>query len=174
MLAVLLAVKKWSAYLLGRHFRIKTDHQSLRFLTNQQAITPSQQKWVVKMMGFDYEVCYRKGIHNKVADVLSRNPLFAECTPLTVSASTTDTLDKIVESWKCDDKLQKLIAELEQGNGLQGKYSWDGQRLRRKGKLMVGKDDGLRSEILKFFHGSPMGGHSGVHASTKRTTAVVY
>ncbi|GMI64925.1 hypothetical protein HRI_000161800 [Hibiscus trionum] len=39
---------------------------------------------------------------------------------------------------------------------------------------MVGKDDELRSEILKFFHGSPMGGHSGVHASTKRATAVVY
>ncbi|KAL4376913.1 hypothetical protein GQ457_02G033300 [Hibiscus cannabinus] len=32
-----------------------TDHQSLQFLTDQQAITPSQQKWVAKMMGYDYE-----------------------------------------------------------------------------------------------------------------------
>lgn len=32
MLAVLLAVKKWNAYLAGRHFVIKTDHQSLKFL----------------------------------------------------------------------------------------------------------------------------------------------
>lgn len=29
MLAILLAVKKWHAYLVGRHFKIRTDHQSL-------------------------------------------------------------------------------------------------------------------------------------------------
>ncbi|GMJ12141.1 hypothetical protein HRI_004883300 [Hibiscus trionum] len=33
MLVVLVAVKKWSNYLIERHFKIKTDHQSLRFLT---------------------------------------------------------------------------------------------------------------------------------------------
>ncbi|KAA3481040.1 reverse transcriptase [Gossypium australe] len=32
MLAGLLAVKKWHPYLIGRHFLIKTDHQSLRFI----------------------------------------------------------------------------------------------------------------------------------------------
>lgn len=32
MLVVLLAVRKWHAYLVGRHFKIRIDHQSLRFL----------------------------------------------------------------------------------------------------------------------------------------------
>ncbi|KAA3465423.1 Transposon Tf2-6 polyprotein [Gossypium australe] len=34
MLVALLAVKKWHQYLVGRHFKIQTDHQSLCFLFN--------------------------------------------------------------------------------------------------------------------------------------------
>lgn len=42
MLAVLLAVKKWHTYVVGRRFQIRTDHQSLKFLADRQAITPFQ------------------------------------------------------------------------------------------------------------------------------------
>ena len=42
MLAVLTTVKKWNAYLLGRHFQIKTDHHSLKFLFDQRTNTPAQ------------------------------------------------------------------------------------------------------------------------------------
>ena len=42
MLAILAAVKKWTAYLLGRHFQIKTDHHSLKFLLDQKTNTPTQ------------------------------------------------------------------------------------------------------------------------------------
>ena len=72
MLAILAAVKKWSSYLVGRHFKIRTDHQSLRFLLDQRTHTPAQQQWLLKMMGFDYTICYRKGVTNRAADALSR------------------------------------------------------------------------------------------------------
>ncbi|KAA3477258.1 reverse transcriptase [Gossypium australe] len=42
ILEVLLVVKKWHPYPVGRHFLINMEHQSLRFLSNQQAITPYQ------------------------------------------------------------------------------------------------------------------------------------
>lgn len=74
MLAVLLAVKKWHSYLVGRHFFIKIDHQSLKFLSEQQTITPYQQKWVAKMLGYDYLILYRKKAQNIVADALSKKP----------------------------------------------------------------------------------------------------
>lgn len=35
MLVALLVVKKWHSYLVRRHFCIKTDHQSLKFLSNK-------------------------------------------------------------------------------------------------------------------------------------------
>lgn len=72
MMAILIAVKKWSSYLLGKHFLIMTNHKSLQFFLHQEAWTPAQQKWAIKMMGFDYEIIYRKGSSNAAADALSR------------------------------------------------------------------------------------------------------
>ena len=31
MLAILHALKKWCPYLMGRHFKVKTDHDSLKY-----------------------------------------------------------------------------------------------------------------------------------------------
>ena len=42
MMVVLAVMKKWNSYLLGRHFKIKTDYQSLRFLLDQQTNTLAQ------------------------------------------------------------------------------------------------------------------------------------
>ena len=42
MLAILVAVKKWNAYLVGRHFQIKIDHYSFKFLLDQKATTSIQ------------------------------------------------------------------------------------------------------------------------------------
>lgn len=38
-MAILLAVEKWSSYLLGREFIIRTDHKSLSYLTEHKATT---------------------------------------------------------------------------------------------------------------------------------------
>ncbi|KAL4279050.1 hypothetical protein GQ457_03G026640 [Hibiscus cannabinus] len=152
MLAALLAVKKWSSYLLGRHFKIKTDHQSLKFLTDQQAITTAQQKWVVKMLGYDFEVVYRSGSQNRVADVLSRNPSFGGCQAMVVSVVTSELFNKISDTWRTVSKLKKKITEISNGNSVGVKYTWDGRSLRRKGKLVVGNDIELRRELLNFFH----------------------
>lgn len=62
MLAVLLAVKKWHSYVVERKFQIRTDYQSLKFLADRQAITLFQQKWVVKMLDYDYYITYRRVI----------------------------------------------------------------------------------------------------------------
>ena len=74
MIAILAAVKKWNAYLMGRHFQIKTDHYSPKFLLDQKVNTPAQQAWIIKMMGYDYEVVFKKGSCNTVDDALSRKP----------------------------------------------------------------------------------------------------
>ena len=71
-MTVVLAAEKWRPYLLGRHFVIKTDHYSLKYLMEQKITTTFQSKWLSKLMGYDYEVSYKKGKENVVANGLFR------------------------------------------------------------------------------------------------------
>lgn len=69
--AIIEAVKKWHQYLLGRKFRVYTDHHSLKNLLTQTIQMPEQHKWVVKLMGYDFDIHYKPGKENTVADALS-------------------------------------------------------------------------------------------------------
>lgn len=44
LLALVMVVTKWRHYLVGNHFIIKTDHQSLEYLLEQQLHTALQYK----------------------------------------------------------------------------------------------------------------------------------
>jgi hypothetical protein len=72
MLVILHVVDLWHPYLLGKHFQIKTDHQSLKYFLEQRISSPKQQKWVTKLFGNDYENIYKKGKENVVVDALSK------------------------------------------------------------------------------------------------------
>lgn len=72
--AITSAVRKWRHYLLGSSFTILTDHNSLKELMSQVIQTPEQQTYLVKLLGYDYNICYKPGATNIVADALSRAP----------------------------------------------------------------------------------------------------
>jgi hypothetical protein len=69
---ILHVVEFWHPYLLGQRFQIKTDHQSLKYFLEQYISSQEQQKWVTKIFGYDYEIIYKKGKYNVMADALSQ------------------------------------------------------------------------------------------------------
>ena len=128
MLAILVAVRKWNTYLMGRHFQIKTDHYSLKFLLNQQTNTLAQQSWVVKMMGYDYELIFQKGSSNVAANTLFRQP---KAQLQVVSAVTSDLIKRIQHSWITDPDMVHLLHKLQKQPDKHPKYSWQNDQLRR-------------------------------------------
>jgi len=46
---------------MGRHFKVKTDHDSLKYFLEQRLPSEEQQKWVTKMLDYDFEIIYKKG-----------------------------------------------------------------------------------------------------------------
>jgi hypothetical protein len=58
MLAIIEAIRLWRPYLLGNKFYIQTDHRILKYLLEQRIITLKQQKWIAKLLGYDYEILY--------------------------------------------------------------------------------------------------------------------
>ncbi|KAL5814796.1 hypothetical protein ACOSQ3_025587 [Xanthoceras sorbifolium] len=70
ILALVLAVQKWRPYLLGHQFIVRTDHRSLKYLWKQRITTVAQQRWLYKLMGYDFVIEYKQGKENVVADIL--------------------------------------------------------------------------------------------------------
>jgi hypothetical protein len=72
LLAVVYALKEWRPYLHGSRFVIKTDHHPLRYLDTQTNLPKRQMRWMETLQEYDYEIGYRQGKFNIVADALSR------------------------------------------------------------------------------------------------------
>ncbi|KAL8126329.1 hypothetical protein AgCh_013571 [Apium graveolens] len=72
LIVIVLAVQKWKYYLLGRHFVVRSNQQSLRFLTQHREINPEYEKWITKLLGYEFEIQFKPGAANRVADALSR------------------------------------------------------------------------------------------------------
>lgn len=119
LLALVLAVTKWSQYLVCRHFIVRTDQKALKFLLEQKLYTGSQLKWVTKLMQFDFEIEYKKGKDNKAAAALSRLHV-AELSAMTLSTVRTDLLQDIGRSWAEDPALKELTNQLQTGSEVKG------------------------------------------------------
>ncbi|GBG76173.1 hypothetical protein CBR_g21922 [Chara braunii] len=66
------ALDHWKHYLLGRHFRVYSDHETLRWLKTQAKMTPKLTRWAAEIDQYDFELKPVKGKYNVVADALSR------------------------------------------------------------------------------------------------------
>lgn len=72
LLAIVWAVKKFRHYLLGRTFKILTDHRPLIYLFNMTNPSSRLTKFRLALEEFDFIVEYVKGVDNVTADALSR------------------------------------------------------------------------------------------------------
>ncbi|KAA3477606.1 Retrotransposable element Tf2 [Gossypium australe] len=81
---------------------------------------------------------------------------------------------EMLQSYELDDKLKRVIQDVQQSRHPDRKYSLDSRFLRRKGKIMVGRNLQLRQALFHHFHASAVGGHSGVHVTKKRVASLLY
>ena len=72
MLTILHALKKWRTYPMERHFKVTMDHDSLKYFLEQLLALEEQKKCVINMLGYDFDIIYRKWKKIFVADALSR------------------------------------------------------------------------------------------------------
>ncbi|GBG68215.1 hypothetical protein CBR_g2766 [Chara braunii] len=94
--ALVCALKQWKHFLLGRHFKIFSDHSTLQWMKTQGELNDKLARYIQFIDGFDFELKHKKGCYNRVADALSRRP---------------DSFAAIVDTYSFVDSTKKAITD---------------------------------------------------------------
>ena len=94
LLAVVLAVKAFRHYLLGKPFLIRTDHSSLVWLKNFKGAEGKIARWIFKLDEYDYTMQFRKGADHGNADAMSR---------MRVGTQTKEKRERLCKFMLCPD-----------------------------------------------------------------------
>nr|KYP41337.1 Transposon Ty3-I Gag-Pol polyprotein [Cajanus cajan] len=103
------------------------------------ALPDFNKTFMVEVDASGYGIGAVKGKENVVADALSRIE-HIDCQALTVTSLQSDLLARILQSYQSDPDVQKLISQLQVDANSHKHHSWNGSELRRKGRLVVGRD----------------------------------
>jgi hypothetical protein len=79
--AIVWCILRLSAYLLGRHFLVQTDHKNLKWMDKSK--NRRVQRWSLALEDYDFDIEYIPGPKNSVADALS-------CVPKTLDEAGDD------------------------------------------------------------------------------------
>ncbi|XP_026459106.1 uncharacterized protein LOC113359736 [Papaver somniferum] len=133
------------------------------------AIVSAVQKWrptemVTKLLGYDYEIIFRKGKENLAADALSRSigSHFSLTTPIFYEVT------EIIQECHLDAELSILIQKLIDSPSCKLNFSYIDGVLRYKGRIVVVPTSLWCTKLLEEFHSNPIGGHSGFLRTYKR------
>ncbi|KAK9057995.1 hypothetical protein SSX86_022835 [Deinandra increscens subsp. villosa] len=172
LLALVLAVQKWSHYLLGRHFLIRTDHYTLKFLLEQRITTTEQQRLLLKLMPYDFSIVHKAGKENKGADALSRRPHSGELLTLVIPFCVE--VADIKAGLQTDLFTSNLIKKLQKDPSSVPNFSLVDQFLFHYGRIVIPEMHDLRLKLLQEAHDTPIGGHGGFLKTYKRLSSRYY
>lgn len=197
MLGVICSVQHFRCYLIGATITTKiiTDHQPLKFLLTLKQTSSRLIRWAIKLEEFNYEIIYRPGKSNYVADALSRTTPTASVNVLTraqakkaqaadtpilpasheLSASTLsqnvtpvndNEIDEIQDPQVAGDPSNLSLDELTQANNTT--FEDADQTVYPNGRVTNPADKDEISEIIKLHHDSPLGAHFGYNKTFNR------
>ena len=97
---------------MGRHFELNTDHDSLKHFLEQILSSEEQKKWVTKMLGYKFEINYKKWKLNVVSDALSRKDEDVEALLCAIYIIQPNWITEARDEWKKEKEVWTLIQKL--------------------------------------------------------------
>jgi hypothetical protein len=171
--AVVHALEIWRHYLLGNVCNIFTDHKSIKYIFTQPELNMRQRRWLELIKDYNMQVHYHPGKANVVANALSRKSHCHNLQPLLEYGFNLLHLavllniqvhcsleDQIIQKQKSDKGIFHIKERMKSEPNSRLKLDergilWFDER------LVVPKDQELRTKILDEAHQSKLSIHPG-------------
>ena len=153
--ALVQSVKKWKHYLMCKYTIVHNDHQPLQYLQSQTKLQQSRHfRWMRFLQQFHLVIRYKKGIFNKVVDIISR-PIISASTLLKNGSILHESY---IEQYAHHVDFQDVYASLSEGNQVEeNDYHMHNNFLFHLGKLCI--PQGERISVMREAHSSLIFGH---------------
>jgi len=171
-MAILEALRKWKHYFASTSLIIRTDQQSLRYIHDQKIVEGIQHKLLVKLLGYNYKIEYKKGKDNKAADALSRAIHSSDI--MAISCIIPKWVEEVNATYLQDQYCLVMLAKLNVDPHAVPNFSLENGIIRKNGKILIGSSGNLRTQLLDNFHKTALGGHSGERATYQRLKLIFY
>lgn len=140
--AVVIALRKWRIYLLGRPFTLVTDCKAFESAMGMKTV-PKIMRWMLEIQQFEMKIIHRPGTQMKHVDALSR-----------ICYLTDDALTSILKRNQRDDDRTMAMIEIVQKEGKYRDYILKNGLLYRivKNQELVVVPGNMHYEIIRRAH----------------------
>ncbi|GBG64531.1 hypothetical protein CBR_g45227 [Chara braunii] len=156
------ALDHWKHYLLGRHFKVYSDHETLRWLKTQAKMTPKLTRWAAEIDQYDFELKPVKGKYNVVADALNRKADYFGAIVHYLDIGK-DLQQKVREAYAQDPIYGEFLTRVKEAPETEPNYCTTGGLLFEKtnvfDRLCIPNSEEIRSLIMGECHDTE--GHFG-------------
>ena len=139
--------------MLFKPFVLFSDHEALKFINNQHKLNRRHVTWVEFLQAYNFTIKHKAGVHNVVADALSRK--HALVTSMQVQLVGFDVLKELYKEDADFGEICKVYAD----KPFKGFVRVD-DFLFKENTLCI-PSCSLRLSILDKFHAGALGGHFG-------------
>lgn len=126
MLAIIYSISKLRHYLLGKKFKIETDHIALISILNGRIDNNRVYRWSLMLNEYDFEIIYKPGKEMIVPDILSRKYTHKSTTEIMISNVRLYQRGfysyKRIREVQTDTNIQDLKRKLSERNEFKGYY----------------------------------------------------
>ena len=199
-LALVYALKQFRHYLLGRPFKILTDHAPLQWLSAQK-MEGLLARWALAIQEYEFTITYRRGHENGNADALSRRT-YPDVQLIAATSQTPSLTETLHQQQLSDPTIQHLHTALSHASPTHAppqSSEWRRSPLSRYKQLwpQLFLHDGIvcrqyapnpnlppvtvpiipasqRSSLFKQYHDIPSAGHLGFEKTAAKLRQVGY